>query len=102
MASAAAVALALLSGGCATPLSRTSAFIPFAEPAVDLAGRAAQVRRAASGLGWRVIREAPGRVELQRGGAASTVDFTERNFVVRSNEPATDELRQSIVAQSGF
>lgn len=97
-----AVALTFLGAGCAAPAPRTSAFIPFAEPAVDLADRAAQVRRAASGLGWAVTREAPGRVELQRDGSAATVDFTERNFVLNPSEPATDELRQSIVAQSGF
>ncbi len=65
LASGAAALVAGCVGG--VPLIE-AAGVRFAPPEVDLAARAAQVRRAAAGLGWVAEEVAPGRVRATLGG----------------------------------
>jgi hypothetical protein len=110
------LAAALALAGCVgdgAPLIEV-AEVRFAPPEVDVAARAAQVRRAAAGLGWATEEVAPGRIRatLEDGGgrAAVEVAFDRRVFSVRHEvegrtEPAYNvrvaRLRDAIVAQSG-
>lgn len=88
--------------------------VRFAAPEVGLDSRAAQVRRAAAGLGWAAEEVAPGRVravsEGEGGRAEVEVAFDRQAFSIRhgagaEGAPAYNvrvaRLRDAIVAQSG-
>lgn len=88
--------------------------VRFAVPEVDLDARAAQVRRAAAGLGWATEDVAPGRVRAvsdgEGGRAEVEMTFDRRAFSIRHGAQATGtpaynvrvaRLRDAIVAQSG-
>lgn len=87
---------------CAAPAPPATAFTPFAGREVGLSSRAAQIRRAATGLGWNARDAQAGRLTFERAdGSRASVTFTQRSFVLDGAGEAAAELRRSIVAQSG-
>jgi hypothetical protein len=96
----------LLLAACAGPQDPT-AMHPLAGPGAPLDTRAAQIQRAASGLGWSVEPgRAPGRMVLHRNGQDVTVIYTETSFALRPDRaispPALRNLDRSVVAQSSL
>lgn len=113
---------AALLAGCASgaaPVLRVED-ARFAAPFVGLPERAAQIERAAAGLGWRTVRAGPGRIRASSDaagrGTVVTIDFDGDSFSIRyedSREPrhgggdlalernaAIASLRDAILAQS--
>ncbi len=65
--------------------------------AAALSVHAAQIRRAAAGLDWAVVQDAPGHMTLRREGATVSVDYTTDAFSVQGAAPG---LAAAIAAQS--
>ena len=107
--------IALTVAACASVPALEVASVRFADPPVGLPERAAQVERAASGLGWKVEERAPGRLRASltgegRPATVVAIALDPARFSVRyddGREHATPEdnrrlaaLRDAIVAQS--
>jgi hypothetical protein len=97
---------ALLLAACAGPRDPT-AMHPFAGAGATPAIRAAQIQRAALGLGWSVEPEKqPGRMVLHRDGQSVAVTYTDAAFALQpgaATSPTTlRDLDRSVVAQSSL
>jgi hypothetical protein len=85
---------------------------PFGSAKADLAGRAAQIRRAATGLGWAVSQTGPGTIVAtmlnEDRPLSVAITFTTDRYLLTPRPPVRsgdgDTLRaldQAINAQSG-
>ena len=96
--------MAVMAVACTAGPTTSAGFTAFATPDGDLAARAAEIRRAASGLGWTVDEPAPGHMTLRKRdpaeGSTIAIDFTEQEFRILPPSEDAAELSRSIVAQS--
>ncbi|MFO1035834.1 MAG: hypothetical protein U1E45_03220 [Geminicoccaceae bacterium] len=98
------VAALLLLGGCAAAAPRPPATDASTEQAFAGPGdRAAQIRRAAQGLGWEITSAVPGLITLSTTGGSVVVAYTTDAFALRTiGQPkGVADLQDSILAQSG-
>ncbi len=85
---------------------------PFASPIGTQEARQAQIRRAATGLGWTITTDDPGHLMAVKDGVTVLVEYTPEGFSLHETNPpadpniiekwnaAAEALEKSILAQS--
>ena len=86
----------LVAAGCSVTTPYEVMAEPFATTTGTIEARQAQIRRAATGLGWTITEDDPGHMLAHKGDISILVEYDTTGFSVHETNPPenTDEITQ--------
>jgi hypothetical protein len=86
----------LVAAGCSVTTPYEVMAEPFATTTGTIEARQAQIRRAATGLGWTITEDDPGHMLAHKGDISILVEYDPTGFSLHETNPPenTDEITQ--------